>query len=286
MQERVIIPVWLEKYQRWQVKVWIDGVRKTFSSSIHGKKGQQECLAKARNALNRVYHPTMRINKLYADFLQDVKDRTSTGNYTNLESIGRVWILPCIGPKQIQRLTEQDMQNILNAAAKEGKSYKYISNMRGALTAFLRFARKSRATTLYADDLVIPNYAPKGQRKVFSTADIEKLFTIETTTFRKKACDEFYIHAFRFLVVTGLRPGELCELQKKYQDSETRVAVHGNFNRFGEHTTGKTKNAVREFILPKIGVQILEDQLAMLKRHGIISKYLFPDRDGDQLTSR
>ena len=287
MQERVIIPIWLEKYQRWQAKVWIDGVRKTFSSSLPGRKGQQECLAKARSAMNGICNPTMRISKLYEMFLEEVKARTnSTGNYTNLESIGRIWILPKIGAKQIQRLTEQDMQNILNSAAKSGRSYKYISNIRGALTAFLRFARKSHATMLHSDDLVVPNYAPKGQRQVFSSIDLEKLFSISTTTFRKRPCDEFYIHAFRFLVVTGLRPGELCELQKRHQTIDGRVSVHGSFNRFGEHTMGKTQNAVREFILPQIGTQILKDQLAMLKRQGIVSKYLFPDRDGDQLTSR
>ncbi len=287
MQDRVIVPVWLEKYQRWQVKVWIDGNRQTFSSSLPGRKGQQECAGKARNALKGLCNPTMKINKLYALFLEEVKERTnSTGNYTNLESIGRIWILPRVGVKQIQRLTEQDMQNVLNAAAKAGRSYKYISNIRGAFTAFLRFARKSHATTLHAEDLVIPKYAPQGKRQVFSSSDLEKLFSIATTSFRKQPCDEFYIHAFRFLVVTGLRPGELCELQRKRQETTGTLIVHGSFNRFGEHTSGKTKNAVREFILPQIGIQILQDQFAMLKQHGIISKYLFPDRDGDQLTSR
>ena len=286
MSDRVIAPKWLENQNRWQVKLWIDGVRRTFTSATPGRKGREECARKARIACNGIADDSIRISALYALFLEDVKARTSTGNYTNLESLGRVWILPSIGSKQMRRLTEQDMQDILNSAGKKGRSRKHISNIRGALTSFLRFARKKGVTQLRADDLVIPNSAPVGQRLILSKSDLETLFSVTTTEFNKKQCDEFYIHAFRFLVAVGMRPGELCELERGKQGDNCAVSVHGSYNRFGEHTHGKTKNAVRTFILPSLGVKILADQAKMLKAHGIVSKYIFPDRDGGQLTSR
>ena len=286
MSDRVIAPKWLENQNRWQVKLWIDGVRRTFTSATPGRKGREECARKARIACNGIADDSIRISALYALFLEDVKARTSTGNYTNLESLGRVWILPSIGSKQMRRLTEQDMQDILNSAGKKGRSRKHISNIRGALTSFLRFARKKGVTQLHADDLVIPNSAPVGERSILSKNDLEILFSVNTTTFNKKPCDEFYIHAFRFLVTVGLRPGELCELQRRNQGDCCAISVHGSFNRFSEHTHGKTRNAVRTFILPSLGTKILADQAQMLKEKRIISKYLFPDRDGDQLTSR
>ena len=47
MGKRVNTAVWIEKYQRWQIKVQKDGARKTFYSSAPGRKGQREANEKA-----------------------------------------------------------------------------------------------------------------------------------------------------------------------------------------------------------------------------------------------
>lgn len=185
----------------------------------------------------------------------------------------------------MRRLAEQDMQDILNAAGKKGRSRKHISNIRGALTSFLRFARKKGVTQLRADDSCYPQLRTCRRALYFDKNDLEILFSVNTTTFNKKPCDEFYIHAFRFLATVGLRPGELCELQRRHQGDCCAISVHGSFNRFSEHTHGKTKNAVRTFTA-LFGRKNPCGSAQMLKEKGIISKYLFPDRDGDQLTSR
>ena len=44
--------VWLDKYNRWQIKVQSDGVRKTFYSSQKGRKGKIEAEAKADKFIN------------------------------------------------------------------------------------------------------------------------------------------------------------------------------------------------------------------------------------------
>lgn len=83
-----------------------------------------------------------------------------------------------------------------------------------------------------------------------------------------------------------LRPGELCELQRgKQLDESTTLRVHGSNNVFGEHTRGKTSNAVRTFVLPEISLRILREQEQMLKMAGIVSAHMFPDRHGNQSTS-
>ena len=276
-------PVWLEKYRRWQLKVTIDGKRRTFTSSAPGRKGQNECMKKARDAENGLVSASVKVSALYVPFLEDARARTSTGNYTNLESLGRNWILPNVGHKKVSALTEQDMQNVLNLAYTKGKSRKYIRNIRGAFTAFLKYARKCGATLLRPDDLVIPNKAVSGTRSVLNDRDIEKLFSSSTTVYNNTQCEDFYIHAYRLLAVTGLRPSELCELQRKKQNDKNSLAVTGGYNRFGEHTRGKTENAVRTFILPSIGAKILKDQAAMLRSKKIVSPWLFPSEDGDQL---
>jgi len=133
--------------------------------------------------------------------------------------------------------------------------------------------------------LNIPNSAPVGDRTVLQPDCIKVLFSNSKTRFRKKECEDWYIHAYRFLAVVGLRPGELCELERRKQ-SKGKAVVHGSYNRFGEHTSGKTKNAIRTFIIPDLAVQILSDQRAMLKKAGVVSKYVFPSPDGTQSTSR
>lgn len=282
---KVIAPVWYETQQRWQLNATIDGKRRTFVCRQAGRKGQQACMESYRKAIKGLVAPNAKISQLWDAFLTDCKDRTSIGNYTNLESIGRIWILPKIGHKSIAKLTEQDMQDILNAAYKKGRSKKTIMAIRGAFTAFLRFARKCKATDIRADDLVIPNNAHIKGHQVLTTADIDKLFNSNLTVCRKKPCEDFYIHAYRLLVCTGLRPSELFELRKGNIKEET-LAVTGGYNRFGEHTKGKTGNAVRSFILPDKAASVLNDQRQMLKVKGIISPYLFPQPDGTQLTCR
>ena len=42
--------------------------------------------------------------------------------------------------------------------------------------------------------------------------DLIKLFSIDTTLYRNKRVHDDYINAYRFAVLTGLRPGELIGL--------------------------------------------------------------------------
>ncbi len=283
MATRMNIAKWLEKYQRWQIKVRKNGERRTFTNPTPGPKGQRECHKMADAWLqDNISYGNMRINRLWELFLEDTQARTGTGNYVNIESIGRIWILPGVGNLKIAAVTEQDFQKILNKAARKKKSRKYIKNIRGVVTAFLRFARKSKATNMYASDLQIPHSAQDGDRKVLQPNHLKILFSSSRTTYHNRPCDDWFIHAYRFLAVVGLRPGELCELERRKQTTKGSVTVHGSYNRFLEHTRGKNKNALRTFTLPDLAQRVLSDQAAMLKASGIVSRHLFPDFDGSQ----
>ena len=286
MSKRTNTAVWMENQQRWQIKVQKRGERRTFYSSAPGRKGQREANTKADRWLDDGINGNIKVARLFPAFLEDQKARNGTGSYVNNESIGRNWILPTVGRRYIYDLTVQDLQNILNKANKKGLANKTLCNIRGTITAFLRFARKSNTTTLYPDDLVIPRGAPKGKRKVLQENHINILFTSSKTTHQGIECADWYINAYRFLAAVGLRPGELCELQRRQQSDKKNVTVHGSYNKFKEHTTGKNDNANRTFILFPLAEGILKDQELMLKKAGIVSPYLFPDLDGKQATSR
>lgn len=277
---------WYENQNRWQIKVMKNGIRKTFTSSKPGRTGQREANAKADAWLESgMISEKKRVHQLYVDFLEDVKVRTSTGNYVNLESIGRVWVLPKIGYMKIDDLNLQILQDVINFAAKKGRSKKTLSNIRGALSAFLHYLRKRGYTMLRCDDIELPNSAPVGKRNILQADALKVLMTSDMTTFRSKPIRDFYIHAYRFLVLTGLRPGELCELNERNQKQTDKICVSGSYNRFKEHTSGKTENAKRTFLLSKYAQEELKAQKNMLKKMGIISPWLFPDKDGSQLFS-
>ena len=57
-----------------------------------------------------------------------------------------------------------------------------------------------------------------------------------------------FIHAYRFQVLTGLRPGELVGLRWADVKGGT-VFISRAVNVLGEQTRGKNDNAVRAFVL-------------------------------------
>ena len=68
-----------------------------------------------------------------------------------------------------------------------------------------------------------------------------------------------YINAYRFQVLTGLRPGELLGL--RWEDIHGGVVyISRSINVDGEETQGKNQNAVRSFALSARARSVLEDQ--------------------------
>lgn len=90
-----------------------------------------------------------------------------------------------------------------------------------------------------------------------------------------------YIYAWRFLVATGLRRGELAGLRT--EDVRGRIlTICRSINSSGEITEGKNKNARRTIELTDTAMRVLDDQRDMLRRKGLISPWIFCDQRGDQ----
>lgn len=260
MGKRTNTAVWLDKYNRWQIKVQKDGERKTFTSSTPGRTGQREANAKADAWMDdNISKTSTRMESLIDSYLQTVKLRTSDGNYRNEESRCRVWITPQIGTLKVANLTEQRLQDIVDIAYSRGLSKKSLTSLRATIVALIKFCRRCKVTTLYPDDITIPKGARVGQKKILQPDDIVKLFTINTTVFRKKIIHDDYINAYRLQVLTGLRPGELLGLM--WSDiEENTVHVQRSINIDGEVTSGKNENAVRSFDLTDTARLVLDEQ--------------------------
>ena len=208
MGKRTNTAAWNGK--RWRIDVQKDGTRKSFYSSKPGRTGQREANAKADAWLEEGINPRgARVETLYKDWFAVQQQTTSTGNCQNIESRWRVWILPRIGRKRITNLTEQDLQGIVNQAYAAGLSKKTLQTLCADLRAFCKYCRACKVTTFHPEGLHVPAGARYKGKKVLQPADLVKLFNSDFTTWRGRRVRDEYINAYRFQVVTGLRPGEL-----------------------------------------------------------------------------
>ena len=159
MNKRTNTAQWEEKYQRWRIAVQKDGVRKQFYSSTPGRTGQREANAKADAWLeNDIAVKAGRVENVYQLWIDDLKLTTSTGNWKPVESRWRTWVLPIIGKKKVNTLTDRDLQTIINKAAAAGKSRKTLQLIASDLRAFCKYCRKAKLSTFLPEDVQIAMY--------------------------------------------------------------------------------------------------------------------------------
>ena len=263
MSKRTNTAQWEEKYQRWRIAVQKDGVRKQFYSSTPGRTGQREANRKADSWLeDGIGVKVGRVEDVYKLWLDGLKLTTSEGNWEPVESRWRVWVLPAIGKKRVNTLTDADLQAIINKAHAAGRSRKTLQLLAGDLRAFCKYCRKSKLSTFLPEDVQIPAGARLKGKKVLQPDDLLKLFSIDTTLYRGKRVHDDYIHAYRFVVLTGLRPGELRGLRWADIKGDT-VNLSRSINVKGRETHGKNENAVRSFVLSDVAKAVLEAQRAI-----------------------
>lgn len=199
---------------------------------------------------------------MYKLWLDGLKQTTSAGNWEPIESRWRVWVLPIIGKKRVNALTDADLQTIINKAHAAGKSRKTLQLLAGDLRAFCKFCRKAKLSTYLPEDVQIPAGARLKGKKVLQPDDLVKLFSIDTTLYRGKRVHDDFVHAYRFEVLTGLRPGELLGLRWADIKGST-VNLSRAINVKGIETRGKNENAVRSFVLSDVARAVLEAQRAI-----------------------
>lgn len=261
MKTRTTTAQWMENQRRWQINVQKDGIRRTFTSSKPGRTGQREANAKADAWLeDGISSSGGNLSKLFPLYLEDLQSRTSRGHWRNVEYRWRIWGEPVIGRVRPAQLNEQHLQTVINRAYSKGKlSKKSLMNIRADLTAFTKFLRKSKLTTCFPENIIIPHSAAVGVRRILQPEHLATLFTVDTTLWRGKRKVDEHIHAYRFQLLTGLRPGELLGL--RWEDvAGDRISLRRSVNIYNEETTGKNENAIRSFALTPMARAVLDAQ--------------------------
>lgn len=246
--------------KRWRIDVQKDGTRKSFYSSKPGRTGQREANAKADAWLDDgIAAKAPRVADACGAWLREVEETTSSTNYRPLSSRWRNWVLPVIGGKRVNALTDQDLQTVINRAHTAGKSKKTLQLLCADMRAFCKYCRKARLSRYFPEDIKIPAGARYKGKTVLQPADLLKLFNVDTTAYKGRAVRDDFINAYRFQVLTGLRPGELIGLRWADIHGQT-VNVARSINIDGEETQGKNQNAARSFVMSEMARRVLDDQ--------------------------
>ena len=244
----------------WRIDVQQDGKRKSFYSSRPGRTGQREANAKADAWLDDgIAARAPKVADAGKLWLHEVEVTTCTTNYRPTESRWRNWILPAIGSRRVNQLTDQDLQEIINVAYAAGRSRKVLKLLAADLRAFCKYCRKAKLSAYVPEELKIPAGARYKGKTILQPSDLVKLFNVNTTAYRGQTVEDEYINAYRFQVLTGLRPGEVIGLDWADIRGDT-VHICRSVNVEGKQTQGKYENAVRSFQLSALARHVLDAQ--------------------------
>ena len=276
---------------RWRIDVQKDGTRKSFYSSKPGRTGQREANAKADKWLTTgVSDTALRVSVVWAQYLESVKASTGTSNYDRTYKNGKNYIIPIVGDMKMGKLTEGKLQDVLNLAYKNGNlapggkrksteplSKKTLQGIRATELNFIKWARKQGYTTLHEKmlDLEVPKGARSKEKHILQPDALRVLFSTDTSLLRGVPTFDDNIYCYRFIVSSGLRPGEAVGLRLG-DIVGRRVSISRSVNRYDETTQGKNENAVREFEMNELTYAAYLGQRQLLKASGVPMTPDFP----------
>lgn len=266
---------WNKKMKRWETRIQMNGRRYRFTSDIPGTDGKKDVELQIQKVdSSRLRSVTARVGQVWPLFLEDTHERSSSENLRNVESIGRLYILPSMSGRVISDLTPNDWQNVINhATGKNGRqlSEKTLKNIRGVISAFWSFCYRCELVPGSTIKLYIPKNRPSYSKEILQPDQIRQMFAEDFP-------EDFYINCWRLMILTGLRPGEALGLQ--WSDLNNGVlTIHRSINRSRKITGGKNKNARRTVPLPELALKILQDQ--KLRTEDLASEWIFPNKAGD-----
>lgn len=276
---------WSEKEKRWRIAVQKDGVRKVFTSSTPGRAGKRETHAKADAWLDEDISGSVTVERAWNEYMEHLSLTNKKSALLRLDCDGSNYIVPLIGHKKVDKITEEKLQDILDRAYQHGSfnpdkkqrrppslplSRKTLMNLRGTIISFFKYLRRCKYTTLLPESLTIPKGARYKGKKVLQPQALVTLFSEDTTISHGKRIFDKYIYAYRYQVACGLRPGELKGIQVgDINPKNNRVSLQRSINILGEETTGKNKNSIRAFVMPVLAKEAYECQLELLRSMGV-----------------
>ena len=184
------------------------------------------------------------------------------------------YILPAIGKKRMKDVQDYDLQAILNS--QKGMSKTHVSKIRMVIKAVFSQAYASRKIPFDpSTKLLLPDYTEGKHRDItpYERAVLQKV----AQTHR---CGLWV----RFLLGTGIRPGESPPLLKSDLDFKRKLVTINKSLESGAYAVGdpKTSAGIRKVAIP---ADLIPDLKAAVKTKKP-SDYVFPQTDGKTMMSQ
>lgn len=267
-------PVW--RNNRWIIQVQKNGVRHSFSSSIEGRNGKNECLNKYYAWLDGGVDGKKTLDKVFNEYLDDIKNRKGedTPALYYYRKMYDSYFPEKLKSKKMCNITLKEWQDVLNNAKKKNGEYlskKTLKGLRILINTVIRFGYEDYQCELPRKRLYIPeNRAESKEREILTFEQMNRLF---------EPSDRFYHNAIKFMALYGLRPSEVLGI-KESDIKNNILTIQRGITQRGTISKGKTVNAHRKIYLGELGLQIIEDTIKRNKELKLNSEYIFCSRKG------
>ncbi len=276
-------PEYIEKQNRWRLRVQKNGKRKAFYSSKKSiKKAKEEVREKAIIWLQELEDEKLQsklISECLNEYIDYLKRTLKKSTFKNTVPKLHFFLSPFLS-MHIQELEKIHISEKINELSKD-RTQNTIKLYISAIVCFMRWC----AGKCYISDDKVPKYFDlstasdeKKEKKSMSREQLKKVMTAST--------DDNYIHCLRFLLSTGLRLGEFLALRNCDCDYDIGVIyVKGSLNVLNERTEPKTKQGQRVIPLPAVAIKAIKEYRTVIKDLGVLSDEplapLFPNKKGE-----
>ena len=276
-------PEYIEKQNRWRLRVQKNGKRKAFYSSKKSiKKAKEEVREKAIIWLQELEDNRLQ-SKLISECLEEYFEysKKRVKEFTHMQQIQRLtYIFSSISDLHIQELEKIHLIEKINELSKT-RSRTTLQIYVSMMTVFLRWCSGKG----YLSDDKVPRYFDlsiaedrKKQKKSMTVKQLKEIMRIDT--------DNIYINILRFMLSTGVRLGEFLALRNcDYDDVIGVIYVRGSINKLDKRTATKTKHGERVIPLPTVAKKAIEEYRIAMKKIGVLSSEdlapLFPNKKGN-----
>jgi len=212
-----------------------------------------------------------------------IKPLKKQATYDQYEGIYRVHIKPIIGKRKMSTIKTYDIQKVIAVMNEKSLSSKTMTHAKNIMNGALKRAESEK---VIAKNPVIDIEIPAKQAKPRKTLTIEELSKLFKSMKHSR-----WIWSVKFLLVTGLRRGELLAL--KWTDIDfvnKRITIDKSDSITG---LGDTKNSKIHYVpLSSFAVEYLEGQKLMLENEFNPILYneelkktmlIFPNEHGEML---
>ena len=272
---------------RWEGRIVIgyddNGYPKTKNVLAKTKKECLEKLQKLKEECGGLKPEKVRPEMPFGDWLtywyeNHSKPKIRPTTQETYESRIRLHIIPEIGDIQLNKLTQNDLQQFYGRIKKSGRKRftdKYGEGLSDRMVRMCHATCRSALEKAVQDGLIRVNPAIGCKLPPKKAREMQVLTREELQRFLIQAKFEGYYEVFLLDLATGLRRGELMALQWDDLNFKTGVLnvnkqvydVRGQL----QISTPKTKNSVRKIVLPPAVVAVLREY-----KKAVDSRWMFP----------